>query len=68
MFYEIIELEGENTRLADTKYRVYVTGSNARMLNQEVATTLGGRFFIYDAYPYSFKEYMVTQQVKLKEQ
>jgi predicted AAA+ superfamily ATPase len=44
-----------------------VTGSNAKMLSKEVATTLGGRFFIYDAYPYSFKEYLAAQHVELKE-
>ena len=54
-------------RLADAKYRVYVTGSNAKMLSKEVATTLGGRFFIHDAYPYSFKEYLAAQHVELKE-
>ena len=54
-------------RLADAKYRVYVTGSNAKMLSKEVATTLGGRFFIYDAYPYSLKEYLTAQKVELKE-
>ena len=54
-------------RLADAKYRVYVTGSNAKMLSKEVATTLGGRFFIYDAYPYSFAEYLAAQNVELKE-
>lgn len=54
-------------RLADAKYRVYVTGSNAKMLSKEVATTLGGRFFIYDAYPYSLKEYLAAQQVELPE-
>lgn len=54
-------------RLADAKYRVYVTGSNAKMLSKEVATTLGGRFFIYDAYPYSLKEYLSAQQLELKE-
>ncbi len=54
-------------RLADSKYRVYVTGSNAKMLSKEVATTLGGRFLIYDAYPYSFKEYLTAQHVELKE-
>ena len=54
-------------RLADAKYRVYVTGSNAKMLSKEVATTLGGRFFIYDVYPYSFKEYLAAQRIELKE-
>jgi len=28
-------------RLADQGYRVYVTGSNAKMLSSEIATTLG---------------------------
>ena len=37
------------------------------MLSKEVATTLGGRFFIYDAYPYSFKEYLAAQHIELKE-
>jgi Predicted ATPase (AAA+ superfamily) len=54
-------------RLADAKYRVYVTGSNAKMLSKDVATTLGGRFFILDAYPYSLKEYLTAQHVELKE-
>ena len=65
-----LELYGKKPivrRLADAKYRVYVTGSNAKMLSKEVATTLGGRYFIYDAYPYSFKEYLAAQQVELKE-
>ena len=44
-----------------------MTGSNAKMLSKEVATTLGGRFFIYDAYPYSMKEYLAAQHVVLKE-
>ena len=54
-------------RLADAKYKVYVTGSNAKMLSKEVATTLGGRFFIYDAYPYSFREYLAAHQVNLEQ-
>ena len=45
-------------RLADAKYTVYVTGSNAKMLSSDVATTLGGRFLIYDVYPYTFREYL----------
>lgn len=45
-------------RLADTDYRVYVTGSNAQMLSSEIATTLGGRFLIQEVYPYSFGEFL----------
>lgn len=45
-------------RLANEKYRVYITGSNAKMLSGEVATTLGGRYMIQEVYPYSFAEYL----------
>ena len=41
-------------RLADNKYRAYVTGSNAKMLSQDVATTLGGRYITVHVYPYDF--------------
>lgn len=54
-------------RLADAKYRVYVTGSSAKMLSKDVATTLGGRFFIYDLFPFSFKEYLSAKQVELSD-
>lgn len=50
-------------RLANEKYRVYITGSNAKMLSSEVATTLGGRYMIQEVYPYSFKEYLVANNI-----
>lgn len=53
-------------RLANEKYHVYVTGSNAKMLSTDVATTLGGRFFIVDVYPYSFREYLTANGVELE--
>lgn len=52
-------------RLADTKYRVFITGSNAEMLSSEIATTLGGRFIIFEVFPYSFKEFLSAQNIKL---
>ena len=45
-------------RLADTQHRVYITGSNAKMLSAEIQTTLGGRYIAVDVYPYDFKEYL----------
>jgi uncharacterized protein len=45
-------------RLADTGYRIYITGSNARLLSKEIATTLGGRFLIKELHPLDFKEYL----------
>ena len=43
-------------RIADSKFRVYITGSNARMLSSEIATTLGGRYVMKEVYPYNFAE------------
>lgn len=38
-------------RLADAKYKVWITGSNAKMLSSEIMTTLGGRFLSTEVYP-----------------
>lgn len=45
-------------RMADNKYRTYITGSNAQMLSGEIMTTLGGRYIPVDVYPYGFKEFL----------
>ncbi len=45
-------------RLANQKYEVYLTGSNAKMLSKEIATTLGGRYLKVMVWPYSFPEYL----------
>lgn len=50
-------------RLADSKYRVYITGSNAKMLSEEILSTLGGRYINVDVYPYSFEEYLRAKSV-----
>lgn len=52
-------------RLANEKYHIYVTGSNAKMLSTDVATTLGGRFFIVNVYPFSFNEFLTANDVTL---
>lgn len=54
-------------RLADTGYQVMVTGSNAKMLSREIATTLGGRFIVRHIYPFSFSEYLRYKGVRLGE-
>lgn len=53
-------------RLANEKYRVYITGSNAKMLSSEVATTLGGRYVIQEVYPYSLSEYLRANNIALE--
>jgi len=52
-------------RLADQQYRVMVTGSNAKMLSSEIATTLGGRFVVREIWPFSFREYLSFRGVTL---
>lgn len=54
-------------RLADTGYRVYITGSNAKMLSNEIATTLGGRYLIKDVYPFTFREFLAVKKINLKD-
>ncbi|MCL2027217.1 MAG: ATP-binding protein [Bacteroidales bacterium] len=53
-------------RLADAKYRVFVTGSNAKMLSKEIHTTLGGRFIAREVFPFSFQEYLTYHNISLK--
>lgn len=52
-------------RLVDSGYIVYVTGSNANMLSKDVATTLGGRFFIVDVYPFKFDELLKAKKIDI---
>lgn len=52
-------------RLANQKYRVFVTGSNAKMLSRDIETVLGGRYLDVSVYPYSFEEYLSAIGVEL---
>lgn len=52
-------------RLADKKYNVFVTGSNAKMLSSEIATTLGGRYMVKNVYPFSFDEYLSANGINI---
>lgn len=67
-FDEIQNIEGWEhfaRRLANQKYNIYITGSNAKMLSREIATTVGGRFWNKDVYPYSFAEYLNARNIIL---
>ena len=52
-------------RLADQQYRVYITGSNAKMLSAEIATTLGGRYIVQNVYPFSFSEFLKASKIEI---
>lgn len=67
-FDEIQNVEGWANfarRLANLKYRVYVTGSNAKMLGRDIETVLGGRYLDLQIFPYSFAEYLKAVNVSL---
>lgn len=67
-FDEIQNIEGWEhfaRRLANQKYCVFVTGSNAKMLSRDIATTLGARFFDEKVFPYSFREYLGAKGVEI---
>lgn len=69
LFDEIQNVDGWEhfaRRLANQKYQVYITGSNAKMLSRDINTTLGGRYHDALIYPYSFAEYLGAQGLTLE--
>lgn len=52
-------------RLANRKYQVYITGSNAKMLSRDIETVLGGRYLDVKVFPYNFMEYLKANGVAL---
>lgn len=67
---EIQNIEGWHKfarRLADHKYRVYITGSNAKMLGSDAQTTLGGRYVVKTVFPYSYHEFLNANGASLSE-
>ncbi len=50
-------------RLYEEGYKVFVTGSNAKLLGSELATHLTGRYFKIELYPFSFKEFLDFKKV-----
>ena len=52
-------------RLHDTGNKVYITGSNARMLSRELGTHLTGRYLSVELYPFSFKEFILLKNPDL---
>ena len=53
-------------RLANRKYMVMITGSNAKMLSKDMATVLGNRYLDESVSPYSFREYLEAKGIALE--
>ena len=53
-------------RLSESKYRVMITGSNAKMLSHEIASSLGASYIQQYIYPFSFEEYLRYHDITLE--
>jgi len=54
-------------RIHDEGFKVFVTGSNAKLLSSELATHLTGRYFKLELYPFSFPEILSWHGLEKKE-
>jgi len=56
-------------RLHDTKNaEIFLTGSSAKLLSKEIATSLRGRSFAIEIWPYSFHEFMRAKKVTINQE
>ena len=52
-------------RILDTKnIQIYVTGSSAKLLSKEIATSLRGRSLSIEILPYSYLEYLTAHHLE----
>ncbi len=50
-------------RIYEEGYKVFITGSNAKLLSSELSTHLTGRYFKIELYPFSFKEVLIFDKI-----
>ncbi len=65
-FDEIQNIEGWERfirRIFDEDYKIFITGSNAKLLSSELATHLTGRYIKIELFPFSFVEFLSYHNV-----
>jgi uncharacterized protein len=65
--HEVSNWENFIRRLLDIKkMAIYLSGSSAKMLSKEIATSLRGRAVVREIFPFSFSEYLQYNNVSYK--
>lgn len=67
-FDEIQNIDGWERyvrRLQDEGNKIYITGSNARMLSRELGTHLTGRYIRRELFPFSFTDFLRLKDVQV---
>ena len=55
------------SRIHDEGYKVFLTGSNAKLLSSEPGTHLTGRYVKIELFPFSFKEFLEFRGIAVSE-
>ncbi len=50
-------------RVYDEGFKVYITGSNSKILGSDLATRLTGRYIRTEMYPFSFSEFLLFKKI-----
>ncbi|MCK9411267.1 MAG: ATP-binding protein [Prolixibacteraceae bacterium] len=54
-------------RLMRNNIRLVITGSNSKLLSREIATHLTGRYALVELLPFSFREFLFSKKVNIKD-